>query len=201
MSRIKVCSLSTIRSLLVDLNQEATALLDGDWTPWRLISITSGVGSIPFNPQVLVGTNCRGVLPLAVDDVVPVPEFQTEEGWVKVTQAYRMFGKRHAENVVAFLRGIPVEGPGRLVVHCEAGLSRSAAVARFAAEWRFGLDPDLDPGLKNFEGQLLRPNPIITNRLRAAVGLPLIPFPQTEILETTLAYSKKSQAGSGMDTF
>jgi len=188
MNKVVVCGVNTIEGILAG-GPDAVRRVFGDAviaSPWWLISVLSGVGRPWWPVGRLHGLNCQGVLSLAADDIVPSPAFQTEEGLRRVERSYRLFGERHAENVVAFLRNIPPSGPDRLVVHCEGGISRSSAVARFAAEWRFGLDPDVDPGIKSVDGMLFQPNPIVANRLRAEVGIPLISFAQTEILERTL---------------
>lgn len=48
----------------------------------------------------------------------------------------KMFTIEEAKGVVAFLSNVEDEGATSLLVHCDAGLSRSAAVAAFVAESR-----------------------------------------------------------------
>lgn len=94
-----------------------------------LVSITD-----PETPAPALGPYWRDVLRLqfydADDDVAEAVE---REGLVVCHEP-------DARRIVSFLErwhGEP-EGPPELVAHCEAGVSRSAAVARFAAE-RYGL--------------------------------------------------------------
>jgi len=80
---------------------------------------------------------------------------------------YRLFRKRQAMEVVAFLAARKAEaGDDVLVCHCDAGISRSGAVATFACE-TFGLD--YGKFLK--DNPYLRPNPTVLRMLRAAAGL------------------------------
>ena len=55
----------------------------------------------------------------------------------------------------------PPDGPELLIVHCRAGVSRSAAVARFAAE-RYGIELAQNAELANAE---------VLRKLRQAVGM------------------------------
>jgi len=57
-------------------------------------------------------------------------EFDDVEGYVG-SDGFSVFDHRQAKQVVAFIQGL---NGADLVVHCQAGMSRSAAVAKFAAD-------------------------------------------------------------------
>ena len=88
--------------------------------------------------------------------------------WLKQSYPqYRLFTRDQAVEVVAFLEARKVESDGDVFVcHCDAGISRSGAVATFACEL-FGLD--------YFEfltdNPRLKPNPMVLRMLRETVGL------------------------------
>jgi hypothetical protein len=46
-----------------------------------------------------------------------------------------MFNALHARAVITFLKGLDVEKIDTVIVHCFAGISRSAAVAKFVADF------------------------------------------------------------------
>lgn len=48
-----------------------------------------------------------------------------------------LFTKDHAKQIIAFVNALPKD-MARIVVHCEAGVSRSAAVAQFIGEFMIG---------------------------------------------------------------
>jgi predicted protein tyrosine phosphatase len=52
----------------------------------------------------------------------------------------------HAETIASFVRRVKAEGVERIMVHCEAGISRSAAVAKWIAD-TYHLTP-LGPAVK-----------------------------------------------------
>jgi len=92
--------------------------------PWWLISITEGQGDLPLNPCHLQEWECRGVLSLAFHDFDP--KKSQEPGLLP-------FNSGHAQNVIKFIDGIHQNH--HLIIHCTAGISRSGAVAKFAAEY------------------------------------------------------------------
>jgi len=90
------------------------------WPHWAVISISG------LNPAVLKG-GWHSVLRLEFDDV-DTPE-----------EPYIMFSPAHANQIIDFAEAArdshEVEG---ILVHCQAGISRSAAVAKWIAE-KYGL--------------------------------------------------------------
>jgi hypothetical protein len=89
----------------------------------------------PGSPGPALQSGWRDVLSLAFfdadEDLVP---FAREQGMV-------VCEPEHAQQILAFLDWwhAAEEGPSAVVVHCEQGISRSAAVAKFCAR-RYGLD-------------------------------------------------------------
>ena len=81
------------------------------------------------------------------------------------TFVYAPITREQAQEITEFLDHwhAPQDGPEILVVHCRAGVSRSAAVARFAAE-RYGIELAQNAELANAE---------VLCKLRQAVGMVL----------------------------
>ncbi len=77
--------------------------------------------------------------------------------------SYTPISEEQAREIAEFLDRwhAPPDGPEILVVHCRAGVSRSAAVARFAAE-RYGLELAQNAELANVE---------VLRKLRQAAGM------------------------------
>jgi len=90
------------------------------WSHWAVISISG------LNPAVLKD-GWHSVLRLEFDDI-DTPE-----------EPYIFFSDSHANQIIDFVeevqRGHEVEG---ILIHCQAGISRSAAVAKWIAE-KYGL--------------------------------------------------------------
>ena len=83
---------------------------------WAVVSITN-TGDKPAN----LSSNWKRVLPLQFDDVDG-----PHEGSVEMSAS-------HAREIVRFVREVAPRVEV-LLVHCHAGLSRSAAVAKFVAD-------------------------------------------------------------------
>lgn len=132
------------RHSLVAINRT----LKGDIiTPWSLISIGEGTG-MQLDIKALFGLGCKNVLTLAFHDV---------DGNNNV-EGVQVFNKYHADSVRNFIRDIHYDE--RLIIHCSAGISRSAAIACYAAEIN-GFDP-----YELFEKKSMYPNMWVWNMLR-----------------------------------
>jgi len=108
------------------------SILDNDaQTPWWLVSITEGTGTVIFPMEFMAAMGCKAVLPLAFDDIDP------KRGKGNMTDIYRIFNEHHADRIISFFDWI--HQSHRVIVHCAAGISRSAAVATFAHEY-FGVE-------------------------------------------------------------
>lgn len=96
------------------------------WPELAMISISSG---IPAKLQ----HGWHSVLRLQFDDIdVAEPEFQPAEPYV-------IFNEDHAKQVIEFVTAAKESGQVEgIMVHCHAGISRSAAVAKWIAE-KYGL--------------------------------------------------------------
>jgi predicted protein tyrosine phosphatase len=91
------------------------------WPHWAVISISG------LNPAVLK-EGWHSVLRLEFDDIDVVGDFDLSEPYI-------LFSEAQAEQVIEFVQTVrdshEVEG---ILVHCQAGISRSAAVAKWIAE-------------------------------------------------------------------
>lgn len=97
-----------------------------------VISVTD-----PHRPPASINEGWRDILRLQFHDLVRVDDWPGDD---LLPGPCIIFSDTHAEQVIAFLDHwhLLEDGPTRLIVHCEMGVSRSAAIARFAAQ-RFGL--------------------------------------------------------------
>jgi len=96
--------------------------------PLALVSISDCPDDFPEVPTC----DCRGVLRLSFEDVEGDFDFFADK------PAARPFTARHARQVADFVRGLPEE-IRTLVFQCEAGVSRSPAMAA-AVSRSMGLD-------------------------------------------------------------
>ena len=131
-------------SLRITSYQEAARLIQGRW-PTRIISL-------------LPNCSCLGThhLVIGVDDIC------------RPQQGLSGPEPTHLERVLAFTRTLT--DADRLLVHCEAGMSRSAAIA-ITICLRHGMDPDEAFCHVRKIQPLLSPNPHILARTDAHFGL------------------------------
>lgn len=87
------------------------------WPGWSVISIT-GACSNPANLQA----GWKRVLRLEFDDI------DTEE------EPYILFSEQQGREVIEFANFAATNGTEGILVHCYAGVSRSAAVAKWIAD-------------------------------------------------------------------
>jgi predicted protein tyrosine phosphatase len=134
---------------------------------WHLVSIHGDSKRFltPEATAVLKGHGMGESLSLDFWDITDDPKLIAA---LKVSHPqYRLFSKRQAMEIVAFMAARKIEkGNDALVCHCDAGISRSGAVATFACE-SFGLD--YGGFLK--DNPHLSPNPMVLRMLRKAAGL------------------------------
>ena len=122
-----------------------------DW-PWALISIYSTpqeeLVTRP-NFQKLKNKGCRSCLSLLFQDG------SIDDSWIQYP-----FLPVHAQEVINFLdRMQEVEEKMLLILHCDAGISRSGAVGRFSADY-------LDIA---FEDEYILPNPYVSRILNEQI--------------------------------
>ncbi|WP_283745874.1 hypothetical protein [Sideroxydans sp. CL21] len=102
---------------------------------WAVISISG------LDPARL-REGWQSVLRLEFDDIDPDPKALLAD------DPYILFGHDHAKQIIEFAHKCNESGVVGIVVHCHAGISRSAAVSKWIAE-RFGLDFPADYMLYN----------------------------------------------------
>jgi predicted protein tyrosine phosphatase len=122
--------------------------------------------STPAYEQAKVATNShtKGVLRLQFHDLdeAPNPEWQANYGQPV------LFGKEHAKRIKSFvIRYRPEE----IIVHCDAGISRSPAVAAALSMYFNGEDYEFwcTGGMYNDRGY--RPNQLVYKTLLAEMGV------------------------------
>ena len=174
MKKIKISNIIHIKALLEGdsdvMCRAIKAVLDGDTrTPWWLICITSGTGFPILRPHRMKLLNCQGILPVAFDDLIPIPKYWEKNNgkepvWEDLIEyTYLMPRSHHMPEILQVINSVGENE--KLVVNCEAGVSRSAAVAYFAAlQW--GLVPD-----EIFNRDMYSPNNLVSALLRDASGM------------------------------
>jgi predicted protein tyrosine phosphatase len=137
---------------------------------WHLVSVYTGDKQSPLyltdeTVAALKGIGMAESLSLEFWDITDSPRL-IEELKVKYPQ-YILFSEEQAAKVAKFMADRKAEkGDDILVVHCDAGISRSGAIAEFACEF-FGM------GRKEFlkENPYLHANPMVLRMLRNAAGM------------------------------
>ena len=135
--------------------------------PWHLVSIHGD--SVKFltekNVVALKALGMLGSISLDFWDITD--DKDCLDGMTREGYKFVLFDKEMAKKVVEFMERRKLEtGDHTLVLHCDAGISRSGAVAEFAAEF-FGI-PSEDFQKAN---PYLRPNPFVRRLLRESAGL------------------------------
>ena len=110
----------------------------GDCEPYPNTAMISIVG--PAKPDASIKPGFHSLLRLIFDDadeewlgmpVGSIPDY-APDGGVLIVSDYLMPDLHHAREIVKFIEDGDFE---HLVIHCFAGQSRSAAVARFVSDW------------------------------------------------------------------
>lgn len=104
--------------------------------PWYLISIYGSKQKPLIQDDLAFGTlGCKDILSLQFDDITEQQYREYEMEYPVASQKMILFGKEHAERIFDFLDKIQEdEEDVVLAVHCHAGISRSGAIATFAAQ-------------------------------------------------------------------
>jgi len=125
---VKFFSRRTTFKLSAKVDSIITDVLELDIeTPWKFISISDGNG-IALNCKNLSELGCKELLFLSFDDATPLTNGKA------LMKEIRLFNDKQAETVIEFLNEWKWKEE-RLFVHCDAGYSRSAAVAFFAVDY------------------------------------------------------------------
>ena len=134
---------------------------------WHLVSIHGDSRKLmtPENVGILEGFGMSSCLSMDFWDITDDPDFIAE---LKISfPKYVLFNKEQANEVVEFLTKLKNDpSDDVLICHCDAGISRSGAVATFAAEF-FGLDHN---SLMLYNPNI-HPNAMVLRMLREAAGL------------------------------
>src|SRR5450830_459435 len=114
---------------------QAVAETIGPWKDWALISISD-----PCSNRRRIKTGWGALLSLEFVDVDPV---RFKDPHADALSEF-VFTEEHARMTVDFVREVAPYVSG-IVVHCHAGVSRSAAVAKWiAGEYRIAFDGKYD---------------------------------------------------------
>ncbi len=139
-----------VQFLILDHRLAATRTLS---VPYVVISITESHDSFP-DAVIAPSAMQRGILRLRFDDIDD-PE--------DALDGCQPFVEHHARQIVRFVLSHRHE-IGGIVVHCHAGVSRSAAVAAALSEWLNGEEADF------FENYFL-PNPRVHDILSRTIAI------------------------------
>lgn len=133
---------------------------------WNLISIYTMEDEEVICENVLSildKMHCKRTLSLRFSDV-------NEKVFFKYNDKYTnqiLFNKEHAVKIITFINELEdVEGEEHLIVHCDAGISRSGAVATFLSDYL-----SLNKEIFNQMNIGIMPNIYILNMLREMTNL------------------------------
>jgi predicted protein tyrosine phosphatase len=135
--------------------------------PWHLISIHGDSNKFLTDQNVaaLKSIGMLGSMSLEFWDVTD--DKNSLDAMTRHGYSYILFDNEMAKQVVGFLDRRKMEtGDHTLVLHCDAGISRSGAVAEFAAEF-YGIHVEVFEK----ENPYLKPNPLVRRLLRQVAGL------------------------------
>jgi predicted protein tyrosine phosphatase len=136
---------------------------------WHLISIYTGE-SAKCSPLYLTEKTIQTLKTIGMKECLSLRFGDITEEMVDVIKAYPnipLFKKEQAEDVVKFLNDRKAEQTDDiLMVHCDAGISRSGAVAIFSCEFF-----DLDYREFQKDNPYLCPNSTVMRLLRKAAGI------------------------------
>jgi len=104
--------------------------------PWAAISITT----YPTEFAKLNGTKRLGLLQLVFADVNREEDVERINVLVHATEVTSFFNKDHAAKIINFVKEMKAKEIELFLVHCEAGISRSPAIA--AALHKIFVDKD-----------------------------------------------------------
>lgn len=155
--------------------------------PWALISICTQPSEKLLNDndlEKLHELGCQKTLTQYFGDYSNLEYWKTAAA--KYQKKIYIFNESHAQEIIQFLEAIHAQPEElSLVVHCDAGISRSGAVGIFACRY-FGLDEMKFREINNN----IHPNPLVYNQLYETSGLKS----DYEIFwETTLETAQKNK--------
>jgi predicted protein tyrosine phosphatase len=137
--------------------------------PYAIIAATDpDLADAAYDPSPF----CRKVLRLKFSDIT-----------YQCCSKHRLFGDEHVEPIVEFAQWFRESGIEQLVVHCEGGISRSAAIGLSIAKF---LDADESTILQPQKRH--RPNPFIYWRLTRA----LLPGRELELVEELFEWTARN---------
>ena len=96
-----------------------------DKEKYAIISIQEPTNGYGLGVQFCVGGNCKAALNIEFADITPafIQNEEDEKEW-----GYQLMSADDASKIHDFIESLP-EGIDKLIIHCHAGVSRSAAVA------------------------------------------------------------------------
>lgn len=103
------------------------------WENWSLISISTTEEQIVADKENLMHKGCNDFLECVFADVTK-KEYDNSKGLIDAI----LFSKETAQRIIGYIEKIK-DTSDILVVHCDAGISRSGAVGLFACRY-LGLD-------------------------------------------------------------
>lgn len=124
--------------------------------PYAVISIRdtiSGGYALTFNKSGA----CKAALNITFDDIEETIYYEGKE--------LHLFDRNDADKIVKFIRGLEELNIDKLVVHCHAGISRSAAVGASILKYYTGKDDEI------FNSDMYAPNRWVYRKMLEAFGL------------------------------
>lgn len=127
-----------------------------------IISICSSKNDVLFTNEVRKRISCKNIITLIFADLTAV----NYKSYPNLCNEHPMFNNGMAVKIIKFLNGLRNKNISTLLVHCDAGVSRSAAVGLFAVRY-FGMDE------KAFrrENRAISPNTLVYDTLAAVSGI------------------------------
>ncbi len=154
-----------VHKILVTPREAAKAFTIGagkDMERIAIISICSSEKEVLFTYDVVKRIGCRNVITMIFADLTAV-DYKIHP---LLCTNYPMFSTGMAKTVITFLDNIRNQDIGMLLIHCDAGISRSGAIGVFAVRY-FGMDE------KAFrrENRAISPNKLVYDTLAAVSGI------------------------------
>lgn len=129
---------------------------NNDVEPYAVISIrdtVSGGYALTFNKSGA----CKAALNITFDDIEETIYYEGKE--------LHLFDRNDANKIVKFVRGLEKLNIDKLIVHCHAGISRSAAVGASILKYYTGKDDEI------FNSDMYAPNRWVYRKMLEAFGL------------------------------
>lgn len=168
-------SSNMIKSVTVYDRRRVNGMLTGDWQnpysdcPWAIISIYTRSNEALLTLDAIENFKSKGMIDFLSLQFWDIDDRNKEAILSKYPEAI-FFDKSHAMKIIDFVCRINSQNPDKeigLIVHCDAGISRSGAVGLFIVEY---LSLDVKDFFKR-RANLIQPNGYVLSILRRTANI------------------------------